>query len=142
MKNMGFPIGKKENEFRRAVVPAHLKEVKHPDFLYFEKGYGDVLGYSDDEYCAFGAHIADRDTVLSLPIVCDPKIGDADYLDKLSNQTIFGWVHAVQNRDITDILLQNKLTAYCWEDMHYLGRHVFWRNNEIAGEAAVMHGME
>ncbi|MRB78888.1 N(5)-(carboxyethyl)ornithine synthase, partial [Bacillus thuringiensis] len=26
-----------------------------------------------------------------------------------------------------------------WEDMFESGRHVFWRNNEIAGEAAVLH---
>lgn len=36
-------------------------------------------------------------------------------------------------------MIHGHLTAYAWEDMNYLGRHVFWRNNEIAGEAAVSH---
>ena len=31
------------------------------------------------------------------------------------------------------------MTAYAWEDMYELGRHSFWRNNEIAGEASIMH---
>ena len=26
-----------------------------------------------------------------------------------------------------------------WEDMYESGRHIFWRNNEIAGEAAILH---
>jgi N5-(carboxyethyl)ornithine synthase len=36
-------------------------------------------------------------------------------------------------------MVKNKITAYAWEDMYDSGRHVFWRNNEIAGEAAIMH---
>ncbi|MCQ2455365.1 MAG: N(5)-(carboxyethyl)ornithine synthase [Clostridia bacterium] len=142
MNCIGFPINDKENENRRALIPEHLANIKNVNCLYFEKGYGDVLGYSDSDYEKMGAHIVDRKTVLSKPIICDPKIGDAGYLNELKNQTLFGWVHAVQNRDITDILINNKLSAYCWEDMHDRGRHVFWRNNEIAGEAAIMHAFQ
>ena len=40
MKTVGFPISHKENEYRRAIVPAHLKNIEHPELLYFEKGYG------------------------------------------------------------------------------------------------------
>ena len=50
IKTVGFPISHKENENRRAIVPAHLKNVKHPELLYFEKGYGEVLGIEDSEY--------------------------------------------------------------------------------------------
>lgn len=141
-KTMGFPISHKENENRRAIVPTHLKSINHPELLYFEKGYGNVLGIDDLEYEAYGSHIASHDDVLLKDIICDPKIGDADYLDKLHNQTIFGWVHATQNRDITDKLIAGQLTAYAWEKMFQKGRHVFWRNNELAGEAAVMHAFQ
>lgn len=48
-------------------------------------------------------------------------------------------MHAVQNRDITDKIMSHRLTSYAWEDMYEDGRHSFWRNNEIAGEAAVQH---
>lgn len=140
MKSIGFPISHKEHEWRRALIPENLDAVKNCDQLYFEKGYGEVLGYSDDEYTRRGAHIAAREEVLSKDIICDAKIGDADYLDQLhQGQTIFGWVHLVQNRDITDKVVGNGLTAYCWEDMFDKGRHCFWRNNEMAGEAAIMH---
>lgn len=142
MKTVGFPISHKENEYRRAIVPAHLKNIEHPELLYFEKKYGEVLGIEDSEYEAFGSHIVSHDEVLLKDIICDPKIGDADYLQKLNHQTIFGWVHATQNRDITDKLLESGLTAFAWEKMFQKGRHVFWRNNELAGEAAVMHAFQ
>lgn len=139
MKTIGFPIGHKEHEFRRALVPEHIALIKHPEQLYVETGYGDVLGYSDEDYRTAGVHVGSREQVLACDIICDPKVGDADYLEQLHGQTVFGWLHAVQNRDITDKLLHSELTAYAWEDMFEDGRHSFWRNNEIAGEAAVSH---
>lgn len=142
MKTVGFPISHKENENRRAIIPEHIRKMNHPELLYFEKNYGGVLGLSDEAYEKCGCHIVSQDEALSKEIICDPKIGDADYLDSLSNQTIFGWIHATQNRDITDKLLAGGLTAYAWEKMFYKGEHVFWRNNELAGEAAVMHAFQ
>ena len=142
MKTVGFPISHKENEYRRAIVPEHLKKIEHPELLYFEKGYGVVLGIDDSEYEACGSHVVSHEDVLAKNIICDPKIGDADYLTELKNQTIFGWVHATQNRNITGKLLQGGLTAFAWEKMFQKGRHVFWRNNELAGEAAIMHAFQ
>jgi len=142
LKTVGFPISRKENELRRALIPSHLKDIRNTGMLYFEEGYGKVLGFEDADYEAYGAHIATRGDVLSKDIVCDAKIGDADYLAELKEQTIFGWVHLVQNRDITDKVLSGKLTAYVWEDMFDEGRHSFWRNNEMAGEAAIMHAFQ
>jgi N5-(carboxyethyl)ornithine synthase len=139
MKTIGFPISHKENEKRRAIIPRDLALIKNCDYIYIEKGYGDVLGYSDADYQQYCVHISTREEVLKQDIICDPKIGDAEYLNTLQNQVIFGWVHAVQNRDITDVILQQKLTAIAWEDMFDGGRHLFWRNNEIAGEAALCH---
>lgn len=139
MYTIGLPISHKENEKRRALVPKDVCNLKHPEYVFIETGYGDVLGYSDQDYTDLGARVASRDEVLSKNVICDPKIGDAEYLDKLQDQVIFGWVHAVQNRDITDKIINGNLTSFAWEDMYENGRHCFWRNNEIAGEAAVFH---
>lgn len=139
MKTIGFPISTKENERRRAIAPQNLQFIKNKNYIYIETGYGKVLGYSDNEYAAHGVNIVSKEDVLKQDIICDPKIGDADYLETLHDQTVFGWVHAVQNRDITDKLINGRNTAYAWEDMYKMNRHTFWRNNEIAGEAAVMH---
>ena len=142
IKTVGFSVSQKENEHRRAIVPDHLKNIEHPELLFFERGYGSVLGIADEEYEEFGCHIVSREEVLSKDVICDPKIGDADYLSKLSHQIIFGWIHATQNRDITDRLLASNATVFAWEKMFQKGRHVFWRNNELAGEAAIMHAFQ
>lgn len=139
MRFVGFPISHKENELRRALLPDDVRKIVHSCNLVFESGYGEALGFDDESYIASGGKIGSREDALACDIICDPKIGDADYLDSLRNQTIFGWVHAVLNRDITDKLIAGKLTAYAWEEMYEEGRHVFWRNNEIAGEAAIAH---
>lgn len=139
MKTVGFPISHKENEQRRALIPKHIASLAHPEQLYIEEGYGQVLGYADEDYTSLGVKVASRQEVLSKDIICDPKLGDGDYLSSLHNQTVFGWLHAVRNREIADALIEGRLTAYAWEDMNENGRHSFWRNNEIAGEAAVAH---
>ena len=143
MNTIGFPISHKENENRRAITPTHIRHLSEPGQLYFESGYGLVLGIPDAEYQSLGCHICSREEVLKQDVICDPKIGDAEYLYALSEgQTIFGWIHATQNRNITDRIVNNKLTAYAWENMFEQGRHVFWRNNELAGEAAAMHAFQ
>ncbi len=140
--NIGFPISHKENEKRRAILPVHIQAMKYPEHLYFEKNYGHVMGIPDSEFSNLGCHICEREEILKKDIICDPKIGDADYLETLCNQTVFGWVHATQNPVITDRLIKGNLTVYAWEKMFYKNRHVFWKNNEIAGEAAVIHAFQ
>lgn len=139
MNTVGLIISHKENEKRRALLPKHIKLLKHPENIYIEDGYGEALGFLNDDYARLGVKIASRNEILKKDIICDPKIGDAEYLNDLNDQIIFGWVHAVQNKDITEKIINNKLTSYAWEDMYENGRHCFWRNNEIAGEAAVFH---
>lgn len=143
MNTIGFPISHKENEKRRTILPEHISLLSCPQNLYFEKGYGDVLGIKDDEFRRIGAHIVSREETLQQDVICDPKVGDAEYLTCLQpGQIIFGWIHATQNRDITDKITSAKLTAYAWEKMYRNGRHLFWRNNELAGEAAIIHAFQ
>ena len=139
MNTIGFPKSRKENENRRALIPEHINLINYPGQLYFESGYGEVLNISDEEYKKYGCHIVSYEEVLKQDVICDPKIGDAEYLGNLQDQIIFGWIHAIQNKDIAEKIKNGKLTVYAWELMYDRGRHVFWRNNELAGEAAVLH---
>lgn len=142
MKTAAFIISKKENEKRRALIPEDISNIPGElvNNIYVESGYGEILGYSDLDYTRRGVNVVSREEALKKDILVDPKIGDGEYLKNLKeNQIIFGWVHAVQNRDITDSIINTKATAIAWEDMYTDGRHTFWRNNEIAGEAAIIH---
>ncbi|MDC7236537.1 MAG: N(5)-(carboxyethyl)ornithine synthase [Sphaerochaetaceae bacterium] len=139
MKTIGFVLSTKENEKRRALLPQDILRIKHKKYLYFEKGYGNEIGLSDAIYQKAGANIATREEILSKDVICDPKIGDANYLERLTNKTtIFGWIHAVHNKEVTNLIIEKKLTAIAWESMNRNGRHVFWRNSELAGKAAVL----
>ena len=143
MNTIGFPISRKENEKRRAIVPEYIRKMEHPEQLFFEYGYGEVLGISDQEYITLGCHMCSLEECLQCDIVCDPKIGDAEYIHTLRDgQIVFGWIHATQNVEIADALINNGLTAYAWEKMYDRQRHVFWQNNELAGEAAVVHAFQ
>lgn len=140
MKTVGLMISTKENEKRRAMLPKQIALIRNREKLYFEEGYGAAFGHDDDEYRRAGANVVTREEALTKDVICDPKIGDATYLSELrQGQVLFGWVHAVQNRAITDKIVSREMTAIAWEDMFEGGRHVFWRSNELAGEAAIMH---
>lgn len=141
MKTVGFIKSDKENENRIALLPREAKKIINKDYVFIEKGYGEALNISDDEYEKIGCRVVSKEEILNKDIIVDPKIGDAQYLKDICGKTIFGWIHAVQNRDITDMIINNKLTVFAWEDMFEKGRHTFWRNNEVAGEAAVMHAI-
>ena len=139
---IGFVIPVKENEKRRILLPKDIEKISKKDSLFFESGYGEVLGIEDKEYIDIGCNVVSFDEVLTKDIICDPKIGDANYLDKLKDgQIIFGWIHAVKNRELTDLLLEKKVTAIAFEDMFYKNKHVFYKNNILAGEASCYHAL-
>lgn len=140
MRTVGFIKSNKENEKRVAITLDDIIKINNRKSLFFEKGYYKDFNIEDEKIIELGANIASREEILKKDIICDSKAGDGEYINQLNEGTIvFGWIHAVQNRDITDKFINNKLTAIAWEDMYEDGRHVFWRNNELAGEAAIFH---
>lgn len=140
MKTIGFVISHKNGEQRRAILPEDITALKHPGQLYFESGYGLSVGASDEDYIAEGCHIVSREEAMACDIIADVKLGDADYLDKIApNKLMFGWAHTVQNIDFTSAMLENNHTVIAWEEIFEDGRYIFYRNREVAGEAAVLH---
>lgn len=139
MKRMGIVISHKNNEKRRALLPEDIKRVKHAKMLFFEKGYGESVGHSDQEYINAGANVATREDALKCEIITDVKLGDADYLDELDDgKILFGWAHAAQGIEFTDKCLKKNFTVIAWEEIFQDGRYIFYRNREVAGEAGVM----
>ena len=139
-RTMGLLISHKNNEKRRAILPEGVKLLRNPDMLYFETGYGESVGKTDEEYIAAGAHVVSREEAMKCDIITDVKLGDADYLDQLDDgKILFGWAHAAQGLDFTSKCLEKNFTVIAWEEIFEDGRYIFYRNREIAGEAAVMH---
>mgnify|MGYP001047035533 FL=1 len=140
MKTIGFVISHKRNEKRRALLPTDLPKIKNLDYLFFEEGYGNIIGYNDEDYKQFNVNIVKREEAFHKDIVCCPKAPENKEMEFfLKNQIFFGWIHAVLGRDITDFLINNNMTGIAWENMFDKNLHVFFKNNELAGEAAVKH---
>jgi len=140
MKSIGFIISRKRDEKRRALLPHHLASIRRRDHIVFEEGYGHVFGIPDDAYGAMGARVVSRGEAFRQDIVCPVKAPEPDERAFFGiRQTLFAWIHVVQGIQTCDFLVDRRMTAIAWEEMYEGGRHSFWRNNEIAGEAAVMH---
>lgn len=143
MKTMGFLVSHKSGEKRRAIIPSDLATVQNREQLFFERGYGESIGVTDEEYKNCGVNIVSREEVLNCDILTDVKLGDADYLEQLTDgKILFGWAHAVQGVDFTSNMLKHGHTVIAWEEIFEDGRYIFYRNREIAGEAAVIHAFQ
>lgn len=142
MNKIGFLVSEKENENRRAIILEDIKKIKNKKYMFFQKGYGNKIGFSDNEIINIGCEVVDKEYIINnCDIICEPKIGDSDALKNIKGKTIFGWIHATQNYTIAQTCIDNKLTVYAWEKMFEKNRHIFYKNNQIAGQAAVLHAM-
>lgn len=140
MKTIGFLNSHKSDEHRIALLPQELVQLRYPEAIYLEEGYGSYLDIPDEIYARLGANLVPRQTVLKQDIICDPKIGEADILAQLQPyQTVFGWIHGMQHPERIEMLIKTGVRAIAWEKMSRQHKHIFWRNNELAGEAAILH---
>jgi len=142
---------KKEDERRFPIHPEHLPRIPAAirRQLIFEEGYGMPFGITDSEIAAQTGGIASRHELLAdlgSVIICKPVL--ADLLDLRQGGTLWGYAHCVQQRDITQAALDRKLTIIAFEDMFVwapngqMGRHTFYKNNEMAGYCAVIHALQ
>ena len=110
----------KPNEYRVAAVPATVTEiVRHGHTVYVESGAGLGSGYSDSDYQAAGAIIADTDTVWE----------NADLFYKVKelfpqefkwmnkDKILFTYIHSNAHPAETDCLLDSHVSAVAYEDV-------------------------
>ena len=77
-----------------------------------------------------------------------PKPLPPDLAEMRPGQILWGWPHCVQNEDITQLGIDRRLTLIAFEAMNHwtrdgsFGRHVFRKNNEMAGYCSVLHAMQ
>jgi len=117
MKTIGFLISKKENEKRRVLIPNDLINIRNLSHLYFEKGYGEILGYPDEDYQNMGARIVDRERIFKQDIICNihaPEPAEQTLFHK--GNIFFGFIDAVQGRKITDFFINMEMIMV---DLYY-----------------------
>lgn len=135
----------KEAERRVPLFPDHLLELPEAvtRTLYFERGYGHNFNLDDSFFELYAAGMMERAKLLSmvdLAVILKPTPDDLSLLSKGS--AVCGWAHCVQQHAITAKAIERELTVIALENMHYYsdqgkGAHLFFKNNEIAGEVGV-----
>lgn len=142
MIKIGFIISRKENECRRSITLEDLKKVKNKEYIMLEEGYFEPFQITDDDVRAEGFKVASyRDILNECECIVDPKIGDSTDLDSFTNKIIFGWIHATQNYNIVESMINASITGIAFEKMFENGIHSFYKNNVIAGKSAIFHSM-
>ena len=142
---------KKEDERRVPLHPEHLKRIPENirKQLIFEKGYGKPFNIKDEKIAELTGGIATRNEILSdigSAIIAKPILSDLE--DLKVGGTIWGYPHCAQNAQITQTAIDKKLTLIAFEDMYVwtpngqMGRHTFYKNNEMAGYSAVIHALQ
>lgn len=142
---------KKQDERRVPIHPEHLNRL--PEHirkqLIFEKGYGKPFNITDEEIRTKTGGIATRNEILSdigSAIIAKPVQSDLEEMK--SEGVLWGYPHCAQQEAITQIAIDKKLTLIAFEDMYVwhpsgqIGRHTFYKNNEMAGYSAVIHALQ
>jgi alanine dehydrogenase len=140
----------KENEFRLPIHPQHLARID-ADLrarMFLERGYGDRYGVSEEHLSEQVAGIRSREEIIATSdIVLLPKPTLEDVGSLHEGQVLWGWPHAVQDPELTQVCIDKRLTLVAWEGMNHWTPsggfvvHVFHMNNELAGYCSVMHAL-
>jgi N5-(carboxyethyl)ornithine synthase len=141
----------KENERRVPIYPENLlwipEEVRKN--MWFETGYGEPYYFTDEYFHRFVAGTMPREDILGrTDLVILPKPTERDLQSMSEHSVLFGWGHCVQQVAITQEAINRRITMIAWEDMHAWSpkaervMHIFYKNNEIAGYAAVLHVLQ
>jgi len=140
----------KENESRLPIHPQHFDRID-ADLrarIVLEQGYGDRYGVSQKHLATQVSGILSREEIIATSdIVLLPKPTLEDVASLREGQVLWGWPHAVQDAQLTQLCIDKRLTLLAWEAMNHWTPsggfvvHVFHQNNELAGYCSVLHAM-
>jgi len=142
---------RKENERRLALHPLHIKRIAADlrKRIFLERGYGEHFGISDDSLGPWVAGFLTREELFGeCDVILLPKPQPQDLEEMRERQVLWGWPHCVQDREITQLSIERRLTLIAFEAMNFwsadgsFNLHVFHKNNEMAGYCSVLHALE
>lgn len=142
---------KKEDEKRLPIHPEHLKRLPESirRQLIFENGYGAPFNIADKEIAEQTGGMAARAEILSdigSVIIAKPIL--SDLMELKEGGILWGYPHCAQQMQVTQAAIDRKQTLIAFEDMFVwtpsgqVGRHTFYKNNELAGYSAVIHALQ
>jgi len=142
---------RKGDEHRVPIHPWKLHDLEEGlrRRIFLEHGYGERFGVSDRELAGLVAGLRPRESLAKdAEVVLLAKPTATDLAEMGPGQTLCGWVHCVQDEELTQTAIDRRLTLIAWEAMNHWGDdgsyrlHVFHKNNELAGYCSVLHAMQ
>ncbi|MCG2623379.1 N(5)-(carboxyethyl)ornithine synthase [Arthrobacter sp. I2-34] len=142
---------RKAGERRLPIHPLHFERIDADlrERIILEQGYGERFGVSDAQLEPQVARIVSREELIAAAdVVVLPKPQPEDLAELRDGQVLWGWPHCVQDRAVTQLAIDKRLTLIAFEAMNHwasdggFGLHVFHKNNEMAGYCSVLHSLE
>ena len=140
----------KKDERRLPLHPTHLERIDADlrQCLYLEHGYGERFGISDEHLAPLVGGLRTREALLAdCDVILLAKPLAEDLAQMRPGQVLWGWPHCVQDRRLTQVAIDRRLTLIAFEAMNHWAAdgsfklHVFHKNNELAGYCSVLHAM-
>ncbi len=141
---------RKADEHRLPIHPTHFERID-PDVrgrILLEQGYGKRFGVSERQLEPLVGHIGSRAELISAAdVILLPKPQASDLAELREGQVLWGWPHCVQDRALTQVAIDRRLTLIAFEAMNHwasdsgFALHVFHKNNELAGYCSVLHAL-
>jgi alanine dehydrogenase len=141
---------RKPDERRLPIHPRHFDRIDESirSRMLVERGYGRRFGVSDAQLADLVSVRDKAELIAASDVIVLPKPQPADLEELRDGQTLWGWPHCVQDRAITQLAIDKRLTVIAFEAMNHwtsaggFGLHVFHKNNELAGYCSVLHALE
>jgi alanine dehydrogenase len=143
---IGVPAEIKDNEYRVGMVPSGVRDLTNDGHTVFvQKGAGIGSGFSDEEYVAAGATILPNadDVFKQAEMIVKVKEPIEPDLKRLQNgQLLFTYLHLAPVPDLTQSLLDKKITGIAYETIVGRGGSLplLTPMSEVAGRMSVHVG--
>jgi len=143
---IGIPKEIKNNEFRVSILPVGVESlVRAGHQVLIEKNAGLGSGISDFDYETVGGEIVNTpDEVFAqaqmIIKIKEPQPAEYNFLKK--DQIIFTYFHFAANRELTEAMLERKITALAYETLQTEDGQLpcLTPMSEVAGRMAVHEG--
>ncbi|MBT2392074.1 N(5)-(carboxyethyl)ornithine synthase [Streptomyces sp. ISL-1] len=142
---------RKENERRLPIHPSHFDQIDSDlrGHIFLERGYGERFGIPDEKLAPLVAGLRSREQLIAeCDVVLLAKPLQEDLEELRDGQVLWGWPHCVQDKRLTQVAIDRRLTLIAFEAMNHwtndgsFNLHVFHKNNELAGYSSVLHALQ
>jgi alanine dehydrogenase len=137
---IGIPKEIKEEEYRVAVTPSGVRELRESGHqVLVERSAGEGGGFSDKEYLEAGAEVTDKSGLYesSELIVKVKEPLPAEFGLFKEGQALFTFLHLAPNPELIDFLLKKKITGFAYETLEAGGELPLLKPmSEVAGKMA------